>query len=101
MTKDQLYRDALIQIRERAFRLGIITCPDTCSEWEHPLCWIARTADAALRAPAPEPKASLTPEHLLFQDENRWHWHQDCRCRRCYEEYERRVGAQNRGDSHG
>jgi hypothetical protein len=48
-TAPPAFRDSLVQIRERAFRLSIITCPDTCSEWTHPLCWIARTADAALR----------------------------------------------------
>lgn len=57
-SKANPFREALVQIRGRAFRLSTITCPDTCGEWEHPLCWIARTADAALR------HSSETPDEL-------------------------------------
>lgn len=74
-------RNALIEIRERAYRLAIVTCPDTCGEWEHPLCWIARRADAALRALPDEPPSEQRPTaHLLTVATDVDSWTARCSC---------------------
>jgi hypothetical protein len=77
-------RNALIEIRERAYRLAIVTCPDTCGEWEHPLCWIARRADAALRALPDEPAADpQSPFNWDACDEHETVFPKGAECPKC------------------
>lgn len=39
---------------------------------------------------------ALGDQHIYQQGVPEWIWSQSCRCRRCYEEYERRLADQNR-----
>jgi len=64
-------RNALVEIRERAYRLARINCPDDCCDWTHPLCWIARTADAALKGvPLPESPAETSTAQAAWDAVN-------------------------------
>lgn len=50
----------LERIRERAHKISAITCSG-CSDWTHPLCWIASELDAVLADTVKSTPLTLDP----------------------------------------
>ena len=66
--EDERLRAALDEIQERAWRLSVVTCDSACSEWTHPLCWVAHTAKRALSGEHSEHETKADVEAQLADD---------------------------------
>ena len=56
-------RQRLERVRARAHSLSAVTCAG-CSDWTHPLCWIASELDSVLDRSAPETPAESVIDKL-------------------------------------